>query len=86
MKVICVNDIYDQPVSYGAHNLDLTIGKIYDVVIGAYPDDGICKIQDEWLYKITNDKGYTCHYSYGRFVIPLNEYRQKQLQILHEEV
>lgn len=82
MKVICIRSTYDRPTTYGDHKMDLTTGKIYDVIHidENHTSDG------ERCYRIANDRGATGYYSHGRFLIPLNDYilqvRQEKLNQL----
>ena len=87
MKVICVNTkyyslnnsgdllTYDGLSSYGKEgNMFLTIHKTYDVLKQEKFSDG------DLCYKVVNDKGDICWYSHGRFLLPIEEYRQEQLE------
>jgi hypothetical protein len=84
MKVICINNKYTAPnfiIDDRLHTresiggkMDLTINKIYDVVkIDKFEDGDLC-------YKVSNDRGERCYYSHGRFLLPIEEYRQEQLE------
>ena len=56
-------------ISYGT-TTNLTYGKVYDVIDQTYFD-----------YKIVDDKGYFTWYNI-RTVIPMNKWREKQLEEL----
>jgi hypothetical protein len=72
MKAICINEYV------GDTYMELTLGKIYNVVKKAkeikFPDD-------KMRFFIINDAGYGSYYT-RRVIIPLDEWREKQLNEL----
>ena len=72
MKAMCVN------TKGMGWEIYLTKGKIYD----------IHSIKEDWCsgedicFEITNDRGVDSFYTYGRFVVTLEEYRQSKIELI----